>query len=195
MKKLIALGAIMVIVLYSFGQETSNAVPFDSSKFTFIEDTKAFGSIEDILKLHQFKNKVVYIDLWGYGCAACMREFKSLPALKNKYKNKEVAYLYIFYKHADCLSAEIKETYWRKYAVDNGLTGTHVLAYVQPPQTINNEHILPMRERKTITLDKDIYAIPRYMIADRNGKIQVFDAPRPQEKTKPFATIDKLLKG
>ena len=166
---------------------------YDTSKFMFIENTKSFNTIEDVLKLKQFKNKIVYIDLWGYGCAACMKEFDYLPEIKAKYKNSQVAYLYIYYKFADSVSTDIKNNYWIKYSIDKQLYGTHLLASIQPIQTINNAHVPTIRETQTITLDKDIYAIPRYMLADQTGKIKIFDAPRPNEKEKLFALINQLL--
>ena len=170
------------------------SLKYDSSKFTFIKSSKTFNTIEDILKLNQFKNKIVYIDLWGYGCAACMKEFEYMPAIRNKYNKNQVAYLFIYYKHADSISENILNNYWIKYSIDKKLYGTHLLAYIKPPQQINNGHILTIRETQTITLDEDMYAIPRYMIADKTGKITVFDAPKPNEREKLFATINKLLK-
>lgn len=187
------------ILIVVFFLNTHNVIGqqlhFDSSQYLFLRNSKPFNTIEDVLKLKQFKNKIVYIDIWGYGCAVCMKEFNYLPAVKSKYKGKSVAYLYLFYKTMDTLSEEVLHDYWMKYSIDKKLTGTHLLAYVIPPQQIKNDHIPTIRESQTITLDKDVYAIPRYMIADKSGKIIDFDAPRPDEIEKLFSIFNKLLKS
>ena len=170
---------------------------YDTSLYVFFDSTKNFNAIEDILKLPQFSGKVVYIDLWGYGCSICMRQFTYLPSIKKLYKNANIAYLYIYYKSRDKELDYIISDYWIKYSVKHNLTGIHVLAFIIPPQTINNGHIIELREMKpgdAIYLDSTEYALPTYMLANKFGKIVNFKAPRPSQKGELIKKLDILLK-
>ena len=52
----------------------------DTNKDCIICDsTQVFKTIEDVLALNRFKNKVVYLDFWGTGCSPCLKEFEFLP--------------------------------------------------------------------------------------------------------------------
>ena len=177
------------------GQAQFGKYSYDTSKFTFIEPGAQFNTLEDVLTLPQFKGKVTYIDIWGYGCAVCMKEFNYLPTIKNRYKNKNVAYLYVFYKGQDKEPDDFISN-WVNYSIKHNLTGTHALAFIIPPQKIKNDHIISLRERKnydTIYLDSTEYAIPRYMLADKSGKIVDYKAPRPSERETLIKKIDAIL--
>ena len=196
MKNFVLLSVFLILQQKSSSAQLS-CCKYDTSQYVFIDSTKIFNTIEDILKLPQFNGKVTYIDIWGYGCSICMKQFTYLPSIKKLYKNANIAYLYIYYKSRDKELPYIISDYWVKYSVKHNLTGTSVLAFIIPPQKINNGHIVELSELKssdTIYLDSTEYALPRYMLANKFGKIINFKAPRPSQKKELIPQIDALLK-
>src|SRR4051812_37150330 len=66
-------------------------------------DAKGIDSFNTILHLPQFKDKVLFIDVWGVHCVPCLEEFVFNEALRDRFNNKPVAYVYlsIDYGHPD----------------------------------------------------------------------------------------------
>ena len=68
-----------------------------NNKILFLNSGKAYTSFNDIIQRSEFKNKTVYVDIWGTTCPPCFEELKNYtPQLTQHYKNtKDIAFLYI----------------------------------------------------------------------------------------------------
>jgi thiol-disulfide isomerase/thioredoxin len=83
-----------------------------------LED-KGYSTLKEVVNLSPFRNKVVYVDIWGTRCIPCIEEFEFNSALKTRFKNKNVEYLYLAvdYGHSD------DKTRWSKMIEDKNLSG------------------------------------------------------------------------
>jgi thiol-disulfide isomerase/thioredoxin len=137
----------------------------------FVSATKEDGknrSFNDLIA--QFKGKVVYIDFWASWCGPCIMEMPYSEKLHEKFAEKEIVFLYI--------SLDKDAAAWQK-----GLKRVKNKGY----------HFLPSSPvAAQIAKDFNISSIPRYMIADKSGKIVVKDAPRPSNEKAAY-DIEKHL--
>jgi thiol-disulfide isomerase/thioredoxin len=150
------------------------------SNIHFIED-KNLKTFKQVIQLNQFKNKIVYIDLWGTRCIPCIEEFAFNDAVKEKFKNKPVEYLYLAvdYGHPDDHSR------WKEMTQDKKLTGYNMLISASLYKEVWN-----------IIKDsvKSMYLIPHYIILDKKGKIVYADAARPSAKDNLYRQLQFALK-
>jgi thiol-disulfide isomerase/thioredoxin len=147
----------------------------------FIED-KNLKTFEQVIRLNQFKDKVIYVDLWGTRCIPCIEEFAFNNELKEKFKDQPVEYLYLAvdYGHPDDYSR------WKEMVQDKKLFGYNMLISASLYKEVWN-----------IIKDsvKEMYLIPHYIIVDKKGKIVYADAARPSAKDSVYRELQAALKG
>lgn len=99
--------------------------------------------------LDDLKGKYVYLDFWEIGCKPCIAQFPALDELREKYKNKNIEFVYI--------SLERKKHFdeWKNYVTDNKLKGLQLF----------NDEKSDFRDAYKIT------SIPRYILIDPEGNI------------------------
>ncbi|MBQ0024551.1 MAG: redoxin family protein [Bacteroidales bacterium] len=135
-------------------------------------DFEMIDSKGDVVKLSDFKGKVVYIDFWATWCLPCCMQTPYMAKVATKYKGDN---------RVACVSVSLDEN------VDDWLEN---LANDKPawPQ---------FRTADAGSAVQNAYgfaAIPRFMLFDREGKIVDIDAPRPQRMDEITGMIDALLK-
>ena len=142
-----------------------------------------YESFEEISLLPQFRNKVVYVDLWFSSCSPCLNEFTYLPTLKAQLKNQDIEYLYL----AQETSHSNSRQRWKNTIKKFNLQGWHVYMNKQLEQQIwgmilahDNTPAAPA-----------IY--PRYLLIDKNGKLVSYNAKRPSQKELLIQEIKDLL--
>ena len=129
----------------------------------------ASGKLFDIKSLN---GKVVYIDFWGSWCKACLAQIPNSLKLQQKFKNKDVAFLFIdFY--------DSKEK-WLKAVKDKKITGVHVKAEIRDEKYFNEKFGIEQ-------------GFPRYALIDKNGILVTSSAPHPNDQDAALL-IDKYLK-
>ena len=147
-----------------------------------------YQSIEEIITQDQFKDKIVYIDLWFSSCGPCIDQMKNhLPKLKNELaqSNLNVAYLYLGKETSGPLS---KERWWKVIKKQN-LKGHHL--YIENSEIKSFwATILPVLKEKGVRP----YSYPHYLIAIQ-GKIVDYDAPYPEEFEKVKEIMTKKFAG
>lgn len=126
-----------------------------------------------MVSLSQFKGKTVYIDFWGVNCSPCLYDIKnSIPALHEKYKDKNVVFLNI------CVDSN--EPTWKNSLKELNLHGTNLIA------TGWTQH--PAVKAYNIT------GIPHYVLIDANGNIADNNSPRPGQGQQLYSVLDKLVR-
>lgn len=118
------------------------------------------------VSISQFKGKYVYIDLWASWCVPCCKEVPHLQSLEKELTNEDVVFVSI--------STDSSESPWRKKMEQLNMHGN---------QWINADGKL---------CDKlNVSGIPHFLIYDKNGKLLIYDAPRPSSGDK----LKNLLQG
>lgn len=158
----------------------------DKGNYVLIGDsTNAYPTINSILKLDYFDNKVVYIDIWGTRCGPCLREFKHLKPLKKRFNKDSIVFLYLSSPYSERWDDNNAER-WKELIYKHKLTGVNILMSAEC-------YVGFFKRYKDKYENKEMYAIPTYLLVDRNGKIVDFKAPRPSERVKLFREIELLL--
>ena len=154
-------------------QESSDG---NDSEIIIIEDYDKISSFAEILSLKEFKNKVIYIDIWVAPCSPCIAEFKHLPELKNRYKNKDVVFLYLARSYG-----LFRMSKWEKEMQKYNLEGYHIWMTEKLKDTIISE--LPGITR----------GYPKFILVNKKGKVAYLNAPRPSSGQGLYKLIDMLL--
>ena len=136
----------------------------------FLDENK-FNTVEKIIK--NYKNKLIFIDLWATWCTNCISEFKYNSIIDSLFKMKDVEKIYI---SLDNISQKDK---WKKIINQFKLGGHHIIA---------NDKI---KEEIKVLLNNNVF-LPRYLLFDKNGKLIADDALRPSNP-KLIELIDKNL--
>jgi thiol-disulfide isomerase/thioredoxin len=113
----------------------------------------------NIMKLSDYKGKIVYVDIWGTWCGPCIQEIPGALKLQDEYKNKPVVFLYVALEYDKNDIAG-----WRNFIagknkrfLDEPFTGIHVVAEKQ----FGNEEIAPYK----------INYAPTHILIDHKGNI------------------------
>ncbi|MEY8848271.1 TlpA family protein disulfide reductase [Psychroserpens sp. XS_ASV72] len=102
--------------------------------------------------LSQYHGKQIVIDVWASWCKDCIVGFPELKSLQNE--RPEAVYLF--------LSADRNTSSWQRAIKKYQLQGTH--------------YFLPEGTKGKLGNFVDIDWIPRYMIVDSEGRIELFEA-------------------
>ncbi len=124
-----------------------------------------------------FKGKVVYVDFWGTTCGPCLAEFENFThPLKTKYKsNSNIAYLYI---------SRGNRYLWKQQIEKYGIDGEHL--FLADKEYDNLYH-------NAINNDTAMVFMPRYLIADKTGKVVLNDAKHPSDEKQLYKQLDSCL--
>ncbi len=125
------------------------------------------GTIHNLDELvAPYKDKVVYIDIWGSRCGPCKAEMVYVPELKKQFKGKDVVFFY-----PDMDKPERIKT-WKNYVAYTEIIGEHY--------HMTSKEIEPIwKVVHEAGGNKDLY--PSYLLIDRQGKLIHADAKRPSE--------------
>lgn len=157
----------------------------------FLNSSEKFNTINDLLKLPYFANKIVYIDLWATTCIPCIREFNFSNKLYEKYKDKNVVFLYLCENYHGNRNDEWRKK-WKKLVTENNLKGIHLFTYVLPPDSLIHEEIgIDFLSKISDSKKAAAYGVPFYMIANK-GKIILNNVSRPSDLN-TSRLIDSLL--
>jgi thiol-disulfide isomerase/thioredoxin len=133
---------------------------------TDLEDN--YYSLDQILADH--KGKIIYLDVWASWCAPCKVMMPYSEKLQEKYKDKEVVFLFV------SIDQDIRK--WEQSAKSFNLIENSFLARNYP--------------KAKLFQDNNVSSIPRYMLFDKNGRLVDDNARRPSEKDLE-TTIDAFL--
>ncbi|WP_428330574.1 TlpA family protein disulfide reductase [Mucilaginibacter sp.] len=126
----------------------------------------------------KLKGKVVYLDIWGTWCGPCKEELRYNPELKQKFKGKDVAFVYLD------MDDDMKDGQWRDFIKVNGMTGLHIRKSSKDIEQFWDE-LLPKGAGTRY--------YPTYFIFDKNGKLVQANAKRPSDKADLYQQIQQYL--
>lgn len=106
-----------------------------------------FGDI-----LSKYKGQQIVIDVWASWCRDCIVGFPDLKALQKE--QPQAVYLF--------LSADKKVDTWKRAITRHNIEGEH--------------YFMPKGTKGLLGDFVDIDWIPRYMVVDSNGRIELFEA-------------------
>lgn len=125
------------------------------------------------ITLEDFKDKVVYIDIWATWCGPCLREIPFLEKMQAKYQGRnDVAFISI--------SIDQDKNSWKSMVEQKNMKGFQFYAdHISQKHLV--EHFL-------------IKGIPRFIIIDKGGKIWNANAPRPSDEN-VFNELNEALQN
>ena len=170
MKKFI----LLIFISLLFNSTASTQV---NTKIMIIENYDDLTHLSEILARKEFENKIVYVDVWGVGCKPCREESEYLPALKQRYQNKDLVFLYLAKPFGF-----FRISKWKKEMQEYNLEGYHIYMNKELEKNIMRE--VPGIRRQ---------GIPKYILIDKDGDVAYPDAPRPSSGDKLYLLIDILL--
>ncbi|WP_257659285.1 TlpA family protein disulfide reductase [Parapedobacter lycopersici] len=163
-KRIIWLGILVVLGIATYYIYT---ILFQFSKNTVIDSSSEhYTSLEDILSNPLFKDKLLYVDIWGTRCPPCIAEFKHSKKLQEHFQtNDEVMFVYLCSPYGN-MDDKVR---WKFFINEYELTGHHIFMNENCYMSVYDDIEQDPEKR---------YLIPRYFIA-RNGKIILSAAPPP----------------
>lgn len=122
------------------------------------------------VKISDLKGKVVYIDFWASWCGPCKAEFPHTKKLKDHFRGKDVAFVYV--------SIDKNKDSWEKAIEKHELTGYHTRE---------------AEEKSAVVKDYGVRGVPTYFLIDRDGNFAAENTPRPSSGEELIKMIEALL--
>lgn len=148
--KPITMSTILILLLTIFSCNTEVPTKFSEDALTenFITLEGENITFKEILA--QYPNKQIVIDVWASWCGDCIKGMPKVKALQEQFPDAE----YVF------LSVDRKQDAWKRGIEKYNVNGHH--------------YFLPLGFKSTFGKAIDLDWIPRYMVADSEGNIQVY---------------------
>lgn len=111
------------------------------------------------IKLNDFKDSLIYIDIWANWCKPCIEEIPSLIQLQKKFKDDKIKFITIAIESEKDKIAKLIESY-----------------------DLKSINIFDKEKEKKIKEIFQISGLPRYLLINKNGIIYDISAKRPSNK-------------
>jgi thiol-disulfide isomerase/thioredoxin len=133
------------------GSELPHEILF-SNLFNQNGDTVTISKI-----LNKYKGKIIYLDIWSIDCGPCISEMPHSIKLKEKFKDKELVFIYF--------SVDRTDKIWKK-----GIEKIKIPKF---------HYRLDGGFNSTLLKVLGIKGVPHYILFDKEGKIADLTASRP----------------
>ncbi len=144
-------------------------------KGTFAPDFSGTTSTGKTIFLHEFSDKIVFIDVWATWCGPCIKQFPNLIKLQNSFSgNEKIVFLNV--------SIDKDKKAWKSLLAKNkDLKGIHINMTEEQVESLRNSY--------------QIYGVPSYILINR-GKIENINtlSPSSEELRKQIETLLSVTK-
>ncbi len=147
-----------------------------NANIRFIPDSIPVLSVQELIA--PFKGKVVYLDIWGTWCGPCREEMQYVGHLKEKFKAKDVVFLYLD------MDKDIFQERWKEFILLHGITGYHLRRNQEQMEKIWEELLQTRNVPRSY---------PAYFIFDKEGNIAYKDAKRPSQGEELYQQLNSVL--
>jgi len=110
----------------------------------------------NVVDFASFRGKYVYIDVWASWCGPCIQQIPHLQKLESELRNDNVVFMSV--------SVDAKGGAWKKKMETLGVHGNQL-----------------WDSANQLTKSLNISGIPFFLIYDSEGKLYMYDAPRPSQ--------------
>jgi thiol-disulfide isomerase/thioredoxin len=161
-----------------------NAQTTAKSNIHYINDT----TLNFSRLINQFKNKIIYVDVWAPWCTPCRQELQDKKAMQRfaAYAAKnDIVILYI--------AGDKDRSKWMSYIINNNLVGYHFLMNKAVYVDFHTTYAEVQKRGRGGVLKRSLY-LPRHLIIGKNGIVADSLADR-QGSPKVYAVLNKLLQN
>ncbi len=144
----------------------------DRSGIKYIENT--INTLEDLSKVDDFDQKILYIDMWATWCGPCIAEFKHKDKVHELLLDKDIIPVYI------SMDEDNKDATWKEKTKAFNLNGYHLRA---------NKELTTYISKKLF--GGGVIGLPQYILLDKDGNILEKNLPRPSNFDKLKQELDK----
>ena len=152
-------------------EEAVKTVIATASNVEDLTDGKAI--VEKMIE--PYKGKIVYMDIWGTWCEACLVDIKASSKLKEALKDYDIVYLYFSYGS--------DETAWKGNIAELGLTKPNYVHYN-----------LPRNQQKAVIAYLQVDVFPSYFLFDKQGNMEKLERGHTADVQGFKNKIDELSK-
>ncbi|MGJ8762271.1 hypothetical protein H0I29_03900 [Polaribacter sp. R2A056_3_33] len=111
---------IIIFLILGIGIKVSNDYSFEGTeKLIILKDYNKISSLNELINLPEFENKILYINLYNTYCAYSTKEFEYFPIIKKK--NKDLVFI-----HLSTPKFTFKNN-WKATIKKNNLEGYNIL--------------------------------------------------------------------
>ncbi|RKR82045.1 thiol-disulfide isomerase/thioredoxin [Mucilaginibacter gracilis] len=122
--------------------------------------------------LNQYKNKLIFVDLWASWCGPCVIQIPYLKELENKYHSK-IAFI--------SLSEDKSKDDWHAALKKYNLSG--------------NQYLFDFSVKPILLSQLNVKTIPRYILMTSTGEIIANALPKPQDVNFMNKNIEDAMKN
>ncbi len=136
-----------------YAQRFSAIDSLSSTNLSLLELVDKQDALSSIV--HQFQNKLIYIDIWATWCRPCIKEMEYYAKMMERYEDEDIIFVF--------LAAHSPENLWKKRIDEYDVRGYH---YLLSDEDYND-------------LEKyfELSGFPQHILIDENGKIIETNGP------------------
>ncbi|MCP4442407.1 MAG: TlpA family protein disulfide reductase [Aureispira sp.] len=120
-----------------------------------------------VVKLSDYKGKVVYLDFWATWCRPCMKKLEELKPLEASFEGKDIVFLHI--------SLDASASTWQKTLQKKQFRGIHLL---NNPET-------------NLTRDYEVLSVPKFFLINKQGQFAY--TPKSFDQAELIEALDALI--
>ena len=171
-----------ILIVFLFCAIRVNAQDATNSRIYYITD----ADINFNQLIGEFKNKIIYVDIWASWCQPCrweLQQKKVINAFAGFAAKNDIIILYI--------CADSDGSKWKSYIASNKLAGYHFLINKAVGEDFHTTYAYIQKRNGIMKMS---FYLPRHIIIDKTGMVADSMAER-QGSPKLYTKLNELLKA